>query len=75
MAVPDEPELPDIPLTQLMLSAETTTPLSNPLDLPLCLDPPTAQMSLHALLGHAIPQTLLQSWWIVEAPTISYKTE
>lgn len=68
MAVPDEPELPDIPLTQLMLSAETTTPLTNPSDLPLGSDPPTAQISLHALLGHAIPQTLRVAGHIAKNP-------
>lgn len=64
VALPETPDLPDDPLNQLLL--ESATP--NPPD----PNPPTetqlAQISLHALMGHPIPQTLRVLGLIAKQP-------
>lgn len=54
VTIPETPEPPEDPITQLLLTA---TPHNQPEPEPTT-DPQTAQISLHALLGHAIPETL-----------------
>lgn len=58
VAIPETPELSDDVLTEMLL---TPQPNPNPNTLPdpdTQLDTQQAQISLHALLGHTIPQTL-----------------
>lgn len=60
MAIPEAAEPPQETLTQLLLTSTnlpdtTPAPIPDPIPNP---DPQQAQISLHALLGHTIPQTL-----------------
>lgn len=57
VAIPETIEIPDDPITHMLLSSQTQdSPDTNPPSPPSETHP--AQISLHALMGHSIPQTL-----------------
>lgn len=64
--VPDTPEVEDATLTQLLLKS---APPSVP-DPPASLDPLSAQINLHALLDHLMPETLRMMGQIAKKPIV-----